>query len=335
MIEPQKRLKDLQESGFFPQRTYIGLKSLVESHLQSLKKHQLPVEQALPVLHQIIDLVEDQVKNPYQFSPYHQRELSPINFYQFGLDFIRPLTNFAQSKVWGLEHLDKIEQELSEGRNVVFLGNHQSELDPQVLSLLLERTHPKIAREVIFVAGHRVVTDPVAVPFSRGRNLLCIHSKRRMDHPPEEKEEKLLHNKRTMQLMSRMLQEGGHCIYVAPSGGRDRPNSSGIVEVAPFDPSSVAMFVLMANQAAKKGKQTSFYPLALDTYQLLPPPDFLEVELGEVRRMGYAGLQLAFGKALSFEKALLEKIDKKEKRLVQAKLAEDEVCRLYEMIFRR
>ncbi len=50
---------------------------------------------------------------------------------------------------------------------------------------------------MIFVAGERVITDPLAVPASMGRNLLCIYSKRYIDHPPELKSEKQLHNKRT------------------------------------------------------------------------------------------------------------------------------------------
>ena len=43
---------------------------------------------------------------------------------------------------------------------------------------------------MIFVAGERVITDPLAIPFSMGSNLLCIYSKRYIDHPPEKKIEK-------------------------------------------------------------------------------------------------------------------------------------------------
>ena len=40
-------------------------------------------------------------------------------------------------------------------------------------------------RDTIFVAGDRVQTDAIAVPFSMGRDLLCIYSKRHMNNPPE------------------------------------------------------------------------------------------------------------------------------------------------------
>src|SRR5690606_4917236 len=128
--------------------------------------------------------------------------------------------------------------------NVVLLANHQTETDPQIISILLEKSHARIAEQIIYVAGERVITDPLAIPFSMGCNLLCIYSKRYINSPPELKNEKQLHNKSTMELMSRLLKEGGKIIYVAPSGGRDRRSSSGKVEVASFDPQSIEMFSL-------------------------------------------------------------------------------------------
>jgi glycerol-3-phosphate O-acyltransferase len=127
---------------------------------------------------------------------------------------------------------------------------------------------------------------------------LCIYSKRYIDFPPEEKMQKQLHNKRTMQLMSELLSEGGKAIYVAPSGGRDRPNPEGIFTVAPFDPQSIEMFYLMASRS---GHPTHFYPLALKTYQLLPPPETIQLELGEARLTKRAGIHLAFGGAFNME----------------------------------
>jgi glycerol-3-phosphate O-acyltransferase len=125
-----------------------------------------------------------------------------------------------------------------------------------------------------------------------GRNLLCIYSKRYIDTPPEEKARKTLHNRKTMERMSELLSEGGKCIYVAPSGGRDRRNAHGVVEVAPFDPQSVEMFLLMAERAPRI---THFYPMALATYDFLPPPETIQVQLGEARQARRLGLHLAVG----------------------------------------
>lgn len=202
------------------------------------------------------------------------------------------------STVKGLEQLARIEKQLAKKENVVLFANHQIEADPQAISILLEKTYPKIGESLIFVAGERVITDLLAVPFSMGRNLLCIYSKRYIDYPPEEKHKKQLHNKKTMELMSELLNEGGKIIYVAPSGGRDRPNSAGVVEVAPFDPPSIEMFYLMSKKASKK---THFYPMALSTYNLLPPPETVQVELGENRVTKRAAIHLAVGAEIDME----------------------------------
>jgi len=98
--------------------------------------------------------------------------------------------------------------------------------------------------------------------------------------------------------MSELLAEGGRCIYVAPSGGRDRANADGAVEVAAFDPASVEMFYLMAGRA---GRPTHFYPMALATYAFLPPPDTVRAEMGEARHITRTGIHLAVGPEVDME----------------------------------
>jgi glycerol-3-phosphate O-acyltransferase len=107
-----------------------------------------------------------------------------------------------------------------------------------------------------------------------------------------------MHNKKTMELMSELLSEGGHAIYVAPSGGRDRPNEKGVVEVAPFDPQSIEMFYLMTQKAKRP---THFYPMALSTYDLLPPPQTIQIELGEIRKTKRGDIHLAIAPRIDME----------------------------------
>ena len=243
-------------------------------------------------------LVKDQCTEPYTFEPYHRAIRKPFDYYAFGLKMFKPLVDLEASSVQGLDHLKTIVDSLQRGENAIFLANHQIEGDPQAISILLEEHFPDFAEKLIFVAGERVITDPLAAPVSMGCNLLCIYSKRYIDHPPEQKMKKQLHNKRTMELMSELLSEGGKAIYVAPSGGRDRPNEKGVVTVADFDPQSIEMFYLMASRA---GHPTHFYPLVLKTYELLPPPQSVQVELGEVRVTKRAGIHLAFGPKFDME----------------------------------
>lgn len=272
----------------------------------------------------LVDHVLKQKQHPHSFSILHKAVRAPFDFYQFGLDFIRPYVDFAHSRVEGLEHLATIQKQLKAKESVVLLANHQTEPDPQIISLLIEKIDPSLACEMIFVAGHRVTTDPVAIPLSLGRNLLCIYSKKHIAHPPEQKSEKTIHNQRTMKMMQQLLNEGGHCIYVAPSGGRDRKNAAGKVEVAPFDPQSVELFYLMAKQAERP---VHLYPLALDTYALMPPPRSVEKELGERREIYFSPVRVAFGSEIDLGAIPgLDGLDKREQRKKRAEYIWQQVC---------
>ena len=80
-----------------------------------------------------------------------------------------------------------------------------------------------------------------------GRNLLCIHSKKHIKNPPEDLQRKQAQNMESMKAMSELVRAGGKCFWVAPSGGRDRPNSeTHAFEVAPFDFKVLGMFTYMS-----------------------------------------------------------------------------------------
>lgn len=61
----------------------------------------------------------------------------------------------------------------------------QTEADPGVWALLLEASHPTLATDITYVAGDRVVSDALCKPFSMGRNLFCVHSRKHIDDFPE------------------------------------------------------------------------------------------------------------------------------------------------------
>jgi len=69
--------------------------------------------------------------------------------------------------------------------------------------------------------------------------------------------------------MSELLSEGGKTIYVAPSGGRDRRNNQGIVEVAPFDPQSIEMLLLDGSKSRKNQLFSILWPYLLMLFFLL------------------------------------------------------------------
>ncbi len=120
-----------------------------------------------------------------------------------------------------------------------------------------------------------------------------------------------------MNVMKEMLSQGGRCIFVAPSGGRDRPNENGEVVVAPFDPQSIEMFRLMAKHATKP---VHFYPLSLVTFDILPPPPSIETELGEHRTAKREGAHFAFGNEIDMERFPGSDLaDRHEKRAARAR----------------
>jgi glycerol-3-phosphate O-acyltransferase len=323
----EKALAASIHNGIIPRKYGEILGQFYHSYRKTLEQHHLPIAELQQPFLTFLKLVEEHCANPFIFEPYHEQIRTPFDYYTFGLDFLRPLVDKKNSSVHGLKNLAEIATHLKTGHNVILLANHQIEGDPQAISLLLEDAYPQIAEKMIFVAGERVITDPLAVPFSMGRNLLCIYSKRYIDNPPEEKTKKQLHNKKTMELMSALLGEGGKCIYVAPSGGRDRRNEKGVVEVAPFDPQSIEMFYLMAKRASHP---TFFYPMALKTYDLLPPPETIQVELGEVRSTNRGAIHLAVGKVIDMEHFPGSATsDKHEKRRIRAEFIQNQVKKDY------
>jgi glycerol-3-phosphate O-acyltransferase len=220
-----------------------------------------------------------------------------IDFYKFGCDFFRPAMDLEKSPVLGIDALEKIKEQIKNGENVVLLANHQSEADPQVVSCLLEKAGcSSLAENMFYVAGHKVTTDALAIPFSMGRNLICIHSKKHIDADPETKPIKQKQNLAAMSGMLSELKKGGTAIWVAPSGGRDRRDlETGKVPLAPFDNKTVDMFRLMGN---KSKVPTHFYSFSMVSYDICPPPDFVEAGTGEQRNVRFVPVGIAFSEEL-------------------------------------
>lgn len=231
------------------------------------------------------ELVTEQAECPHPFAIYHRALRSPIDYYQLGLDLMRPLVDMPASQIVGVNILQEVTFCLRRGENVIFLANHQTEPDPQLIGLLLHKAgFPQLSEQLICVAGHRVVQDPMAIPLSLGCNLLCIYSKKYVEQPPEQKREKIAHNQRTLQQLKALLCEGGHAIFIAPSGGRDRIDGQGKMHVAHFSPESIELLALLAKQSPNR---THFYPLAINTHTIMPAPSAIRHPIGEEREIAF------------------------------------------------
>jgi len=315
-------LKDLKASPLLKGRSGSGLSSggkssaaatfraMLPAYTGAHAKFRTPPEDFRKSLNTSLTLVLKSIlaEEPYPFKPFHKAVRGPdMDYYRWGNDFFRPMVKYRSSRVDGIEHVKEIERLLARGENVMFIANHQTEADPQVLSILLGlEGHEALAEQTVFVAGHKVTTDRLAVPFSMGRNLLTIFSKKYLDtFEGDELEAKNAWNRATVAETSRLFKEGGHCFWVAPSGGRDRRSKeTGIFEPAKFDESSVGLFHLLAMKAAKGGgPKTHFFPLAMWTHRLVPPPEGEKAQVGEGRSAARAPVGIHFGGAIDPEES--------------------------------
>ncbi|URD87242.1 glycerol-3-phosphate acyltransferase [Musa troglodytarum] len=202
------------------------------------------------------------VENPFNFSPYHKAVREPFDYYMFGQNYFRPLVDFRTSYIGNLFLFFDMEKKLKQGHNIVLFSNHQTEADPPLIALLLERTNPYLAEKLVFVAGDRVITDPLCKPFSMGRGESQI-------------------------------------IWIASSGGRDRPDPlTGKWHPASFDESSVDNMRRLVDHSGVMGHM---YPLALLCYGVMPPRPEVEKQIGERRKFSFHGVGLSVAPEINFD----------------------------------
>ena len=62
---------------------------------------------------------------------------------------MRPLIMIDKSRLVGLENAKKIQELVKKGENVIILSNHQTEVDPQAISILLEKVRKNLKKKSI------------------------------------------------------------------------------------------------------------------------------------------------------------------------------------------
>jgi glycerol-3-phosphate O-acyltransferase len=170
-----EEIKSYADRGDLPPAIAETLDKFCCSYRDAVEKSGKSFEGCRSILTTFVKLVVEELKNPSTFEPFHQQVRAPFDYYQFGLDIIRPLIAFDKSSVSNLPILEVIKKQLANKENVVFFANHQTEPDPQIINLMLEKDYSDLARGMIFLAGHRVITDPLAVPLVKGA-IYCVFS---------------------------------------------------------------------------------------------------------------------------------------------------------------
>lgn len=278
----------------------------------------------------LFDRILLDVEDPFTFEPYHVAIREPFDYYLFSQNYIRPLLDFRNSYVGNISLFDEIEERLQKGHNIVLMSNHQTEADPAVVALLIERTHPQIAEKMVWVAGDRVISDPLCKPFSMGRNLLCVYSKKHMNDVPEEFEEKKKANTKTLKKMALLLRTGSHIIWIAPSGGRDRPDPrTGEWHPEPFDASSVDNMRRLLEHSKVEGH---IYPFSLLCYNIMPPPAQVEKQIGERRKMSFHGVGLSVAPEMNFKEITANCVDTDKAKEVFSQALYNSVTEQYSVL---
>ena len=81
--------------------------------------------------------------------------------------------------------------------------------------------------------------------------------------------------------------QGGKLLWLAPSGGRDRPNAEGTWLPAPFDAASVDLMRSLIGMSKRPGH---LFPLAMHSGEMMPPPPTLDASIGERRLTSFVGV---------------------------------------------
>ncbi|KAM4073319.1 hypothetical protein ACB094_10G009400 [Castanea mollissima] len=288
------------ETGRLPSSVASGMEELYHNYKNAVFQSGNPRadEIVLSNMAIVFDRVFYDVEDPFVFEPNHKALREPFDYYMFGQNYIRPLVDYRNSYVGNISLFYEMEEKLQQGHNIVLMSNHQTEADPAIIALLLEATNPRIAENMTYVAGDRVLIDPLCKPFSMGRNLICVYSKKHMTDVPELVEMKRKANTRSLKEMALRLRGGSQLIWIAPSGGRDRPypNTEDWYP-APFDTSSVDNMRRLVEHSGTPGH---IYPMALLCHNIMPPPPQVEKEIGEKRVISFHGVGLSVSPGISF-----------------------------------
>lgn len=161
------------------------------------------------------------------------------------------------------------------------------------------------------------------------RNLLCVYSKKHMYDVPELVDMKRRANTRSLKEMALLLRRGSQIIWIAPSGGRDRPDpATHEWQPAPFDVASVDNMRRLVQHAGVPGH---IYPLAILCYDIMPPPPQVEKEIGEKRVISFHGAGLSIAPEISYSDIALGG-DEEEAKSVYAKALYDSVNEQYNVL---
>ncbi|KAK7309651.1 hypothetical protein RJT34_06553 [Clitoria ternatea] len=325
-------IKKEAQAGSLPPNVAAGMEEVYSNYKRAVIQSGDPKanEIVLSNMTVFLDRIFLDVTDPFVFESHHKAKREPFDYYMFGQNYIRPLVDFKNSYVGNMPLFIEMEEKLKQGHNIILMSNHQTEADPAIIALLLEARLPYIAENMTYVAGDRVITDPLCKPFSIGRNLICVYSKKHMLDDPALVEMKRKANIRSLKEMAVLLRNGSQIVWIAPSGGRDRPGPlSGEWAPAPFDSASVDNMRRLVEHSGPPGH---VYPLAILCHDIMPPPLMVEKEIGEKRIIAFHGAGISVAPKIIFSETTAGCGDPEKAKEVYTNALYDSVCNQYNVL---
>lgn len=83
-------LISLQEKKMINPKLAALIQEFYDNYSQAISNTPYK-EKNQKIFEKLIELIAEQIQNPYKFQIFHQSIRNPFDYYQFGLDFIRPL----------------------------------------------------------------------------------------------------------------------------------------------------------------------------------------------------------------------------------------------------
>ncbi|TKY70062.1 Glycerol-3-phosphate acyltransferase [Spatholobus suberectus] len=320
------------DAGSLPPNVAAGMEELYRNYKNAVIQSGDPKANEIVLSNMIVllDRIFLDVTDPFVFQPHHKAKREPFDYYMLGQNYIRPLVDFKNSYVGNMPLFIEMEEKLKQGHNIILMSNHQSEADPAIIALLLETQLPYIAENMTYIAGDRVITDPLCKPFSIGRNLICVYSKKHMLDDPALIEMKRIANIRSLKEMAMLLRSGSQIVWIAPSGGRDRPDPhTGEWVPAPFDTSSVDNMRRLVEHSGPPGH---VYTLAILCHDIMPPPLKVEKEIGEKRIISFHGAGISVAPVISFSETTATCENPEKAKEVFSKALYDSVTEQYNVL---
>lgn len=94
-------LKEACSQGIVPEKQMLMLRNFCKTYLDGAVSNGWSREKSRVLLEQFLELIIQQVKEPYQFESFHRGVKEPFNYYQFGIELIRPLIKLDQTGLLG------------------------------------------------------------------------------------------------------------------------------------------------------------------------------------------------------------------------------------------